>query len=295
MKTKLTLLAVLVFCSFQSRSQLVNGGFENWTNFGTYSDPEHWFSFNYVTSNFGVLTCEEGTPGNPGAKYVKLISKDIPGIGVMAGSITSGEYISSTGQYINGIPFSQRPASFTGSWQYVAGAGDMGAMYVMLTKWNPSLGGQDLVAVTSTDLTGTITTWTNFDLPFSYLNSDTPDSATIYFTASGAGTGGPVDGSYIYLDNLAFTGTATGITTGPIPVVVEVYPNPAKQFVFVDQSNPAKETKYEINSLDGKSVQTGTIYGIKSKIEFNDLKPGVYFVNLINDGVKTVKRIVISE
>ncbi|MBP6532930.1 MAG: T9SS type A sorting domain-containing protein [Bacteroidia bacterium] len=295
MKTKITLVLLLCFCSFQSKAQLLNGGFEDWTNFGTYSDPDHWFSFNYVTSNFGLLTCEEGTPGNPGAKYVKLISKDIPGVGVMAGSITSGEYNSSTGQYISGIPFSQRPASFTGSWQYMAGSmTDMGAMYVLLTKWNSGLGGQDLIGVASTDLVGMEMSWVNFDLPFSYLNSDTPDSATIYFTASGAGTGGPVDGSYIYLDNLAFAGTATGVTTGPVPVIAEVYPNPAKQFVFVDQSNPAKETKYEITSLDGKLVQSGTIYGIKSKIEFNVLKPGAYFVNLINDGKKVVKRIVIN-
>lgn len=295
MKTKITLLLLLSFCSLHSKSQLLNGGFEDWTNQGTYSDPDHWFSYNYVTSSLGVLTCEEGTPGNPGAKYVKLTSRNVPGAGVLPGTLTSGEYDVSTGDYTQGFAFTQRPASFTGSWQYMPSGADMGAMYVLLTKWNTSLLTQDLVGVAEVNLTGTQVTWANFDFPFSYVTTDSPDTATIYFSASGGGPGGAVDGSYLYLDNLAFAGTATGITSGTIPSIVELYPNPAKQFVFVAQSTPSKETKYEITTIDGKLAQTGTISGIRSKIEFNDLKPGAYFVNLINDGEKVTKRIVISE
>ena len=61
MKTKITLLLILSFCSLQSKSQILNGGFEDWTNFGAYSDPDHWYSFNYETANFGVIICEEGS------------------------------------------------------------------------------------------------------------------------------------------------------------------------------------------------------------------------------------------
>lgn len=294
MKTKLTLIILLTFCSLHSKSQILNGGFEDWTNLGTYSDPDHWFSYNYVTSNFGVLTCEEGTPGNPGAKYVKLTSRDVPGIGVLPGTLTSGEYNATSGDYIQGFAFSQRPASFTGSWQYMPAGTDMGAMYVLLTKWNTTSLTQDLVGVAEINLVGMELSWVNFDLPFSYVTTDAPDTATIYFSASGAGPGGAVDGSYLYLDNLAFAGTATGITNGPIPSVVEVYPNPARQFVFVAQSTPAKETKYEITTIDGKLAQTGTISGIKARIDFQNLKSGVYFVNLINDGEKVTKRLVIN-
>ncbi len=294
MKTKITLLLILSFCSLQSKSQILNGGFEDWTNFGAYSDPDHWYSFNYETANFGVIICEEGTPGNPGAKYLKLTSKNIPGVGVIASTIASGEYNSSTGEYIPGIPFTQRPASFTGSWQYMPVGTDMGGMYVLLTKWNPVTETGDLVGVAEANMVGMVMNWANFDFPFSYLSSDTPDSATIYFTASGAGTGNAMDGSYVYVDNLAFAGTATGITDGPIPSIVELFPNPATQYVYVTQTNPSKETKYEITSIDGKLVQSGKINGIKAKIEFKNLKSGAYFVNLINDGVKTTKRIVIN-
>jgi DNA-binding beta-propeller fold protein YncE len=110
---------------------------------------------------------------------------------------------------------------------------------------------------------------------------------------SGAGST-PLDGSYLYVDNLAFAGTSSGISDGPAKSLVEVFPNPASQFVYVAQTNPSKETIFEINSIDGKLVQTGIISGIKSKIELKDLKSGVYFINLINDGVKTTKRLVIN-
>lgn len=296
MKTKLLLLLSLSFITLKSNAQLQNGSFENWTNMGTYSDPDHWFSYNYVTANFGAITCEEGTPGNPGAKYAKLTSKDVPGIGIMPGTLTSGEYDMSTGDYLPGFAFAQRPANFTGSWQYMAmDTTDMGAMYVMLTKWNTSTQAQDLIGVASFEMVGMEMSWVNFSLPFTYVSSDMPDSAMIYFASSGAGTGSPVDGSYLYIDNLAFSGTATGINEGQAPVIAEVFPNPAKQFVYVAQTNPAKETKFEINSIDGKLVQTGFISGIRAKIELNNLKSGIYFVNLINDGVKTTKRLVISE
>lgn len=294
MKTKYYLLLIAFAFALNSNAQLLNGGFEDWTNNGSYSDPDHWFSLNYVSSTFSVLICEEGTPGNPGSKYVKLTSRTVGGLGVISGTLTSGSYDNGTGDYIMGFPFTQRPASLTGSWQYMPGAMDQGTAYVLLTKWNTTTQVQDLIAINSYALPGSQTTWANFDLPLTYISTDFPDSASIYFSSSGASSGSPVDGSYLYVDNLAFAGTASGISNTPAPLTIDLFPNPANQFFYIAKSNYDKETKYEIASIDGKIVQTGVAIGATTKVELKNVASGVYLVHLFNEGAKITRKIIIQ-
>ena len=48
MKTKITLFLIACAFTLNSNAQLLNGGFENWTNNGSYSDPDNWYSLNYL-------------------------------------------------------------------------------------------------------------------------------------------------------------------------------------------------------------------------------------------------------
>lgn len=294
MKTKITLFLIACAFTLNSNAQLLNGGFENWTNNGSYSDPDNWYSLNYLTSQFGTLICEEGTPGNPGSKYVKLTSRMVTGIGVMSGTITSGTFDIISGDYVQGFAFTQRPASLTGSWQYSPGLNDQGFAYVMLTKWNPGTQTADLIAINSTGIPpGSVTSWTNFDLPLGYISNETPDTVIISFSSSGSAST-PVDGSYLYLDNLAFVGSVSGINTISPQLMVELYPNPASEYIYIVKNSNEKETKFEISSVEGKLVQSGILKNAKTKIELNNLSKGVYFVNVFNESSKTTRRLVVN-
>ncbi|MFZ7114727.1 MAG: T9SS type A sorting domain-containing protein [Bacteroidota bacterium] len=294
MKTRITLFLIACAFAVNSNAQILNSSFEDWTNNGLYSDPDHWYSLNYLTAPNGTIICEEGTPGNPGSKYVKLISRMVTGAGVISGTITSGDFDFSTSSYTQGFAYSQRPASLTGVWQYAPGTNDQGFAYVMLTKWNPGTMTADLIAINSTALPpGNVTTWTNFDLPLAYISNDTPDTVIISFSSSGSAIT-PVDGSYLYLDNLAFAGSASGINTLSPPLMVELYPNPASDYFYILKSTPEKETRFEISSVDGKIVQKGILKSAKTKIEVPDLAKGVYFVNVFNEGNKTSRRLVVN-
>lgn len=295
MKTISTLLFTLFLFAFSSYSQIPNAGFEDWTNNGSWSDPDHWYSTNYVSTSFGLTICEEGTPGNPGAKYVKLTSKLATGFGVLPGTMTSGEFNTTTFEYTNGFPYSQRPASLTGAWQYVPVGNDAGYAYVILSKWDAINQVQDYIAFNTFDITVSNPNWVNFDIPLTYISADNPDTATIVFSSSG-GSGGSTgnDGSYLAIDNLAFVGTSSGVIDQSTTDFTEVYPNPTSDFFYILQSNPSIETKYEISTIEGKIVQTGIISGNKAKVTLNGISKGVYFVTLINDERRVTKRVFVQ-
>jgi hypothetical protein len=39
--------------------------------------------------------------------------------------------------------------------------------------------------------------------------------------------------------------------------MVELYPNPASEYIYIVKNSNEKETKFEISSVEGKLVQSG--------------------------------------
>ncbi len=69
--------------------------------------------------------------------------------------------------------------------------------------------------------------WTNFSISFAYKSSNLPDSCIIELRSSGSN---PINNDYLWVDNLAFTGTAAGINSVSSEFAnVALYPNPASQ------------------------------------------------------------------
>lgn len=294
MKNLLLAFSLGILFPYSCLSQLQNGGFENWTNQGTFIEPDHWFSLNYVSFPLGSsLVCEQGSPGNPGSYYAKLTTRDIPGFGPLTSSLTSGEYDNTSGRYTQGFPFSQRPADITGNWQYVPIGGDGGYVAVILSKWNTALASQDIIATTYYMLPGTQVNWTNFSVPLTYISADLPDTAVIIFASSGATGATPIGGSSLSIDNIGFSGTVSEVAeNNSLPVYL--FPNPAHQFINVSGQLVGKETNYNIISLNGKSVQNGTLDSKTNRIEFNNLSKGNYFLLISCKTEHSIKRLVIE-
>jgi hypothetical protein len=280
-KQFLSIIAVTVI-SVSAFAQIPNNGFENWTSMGSYNNPDSWDQLNAMTSSMSVYTCNKGTPGSPGASYLKLVSKNVTGMGVMPGIAATGMINVGNMNVTGGFAFTQRPQSLTGSWQYMIGTADTGFVAVYLTKWNSSMGMRDTVAMAWQKLYGMgAMSWTNFTINLMYMGGGNPDSAQITLSSSGMT---PVAGSYLYADNLAFAGSVAGVKENKFNADVKLFPNPANDKLVISVSN-SKSTKGQVEIFDvtGKKIKSLNEVDFSSSlpIDIADLPKGQYIIKLI--------------
>ncbi|MEI7980893.1 MAG: T9SS type A sorting domain-containing protein [Bacteroidota bacterium] len=239
-------------------AQIPNSGFENWTSIGNYIVPDEWGNLNPVTNPSGLYTCQKGAPGSPGAAYLKLVSRNIPGMGIKPGIAVSGELNTTTFQPVSGFAYNDRPVSLKGKWQYMAGGADQGYIAAYFTKWNPASHTRMSVGQFIYPLPGMVMSWQDFTLPITYFNGLIPDSAMIVFSASGTV---PVSGSYIYIDNLSFYGSTVGFEEQSVSPGLLIYPNPViNDKLMIDLKNRETAADYiEILDLHGKLMSKQTL------------------------------------
>ncbi len=78
-----------------------------------------------------------------------------------------------------------------------------------------------------------------------------------------------------------------------VPEIISVYPNPAKDFIIIENIS---DTKTEIQILDllGNNVYSNTLTGISHEIDIRNLKCGMYFIKMVSDQGTSVKKIMIQ-
>jgi Secretion system C-terminal sorting domain len=122
-----------------------------------------------------------------------------------------------------------------------------------------------------------LSSYTQFTVPFVYVTADTPDTCVIQIQIVGPGTGGqatPQVGSYFLLDDIAFTG-ATNVASrqASVPTVLQLdqnYPNPF---------NPTTTIQFSISKAGIYSLQVFNILGQKvASLLDKEVSPGVYKV-----------------
>ncbi|MFI5221476.1 MAG: T9SS type A sorting domain-containing protein [Bacteroidia bacterium] len=293
MKAKIFTIVTSALISLSAPAQIPNSGFENWTTVGGYSNPDGWDNPNALTSSMSVYTCTKGTPGDPGASYLKLVSKTVTGFGVVPGIAVCGtiDYVSCRPK--SGFASTQRPQTLTGNWQYMYGASasDVGFIAVYLTKWNTTNGNRDTIASAIKNLTGMAMSWAAFTVTLNYVSGATPDSAMIILSASGPT---PSNGSYLYVDNLAFTGTVIGVEEVLPNSNFRIFPNPAAQSELTVVFDKATSCNVEIFSIEGKLVKqiSSSINNNQFTVDIADLNKGYYFIKAITPQGSVTKKLV---
>jgi len=268
MKTLTHLLGLALFCTAAPAfAQVPNAGFENWTDYETYEDPTGWTSLNIVSVTFGdVATCERVSPGFQSANAVRVMTVDVPGFGVLPGLLLSGEPDAAA----DGFPYTQRPGALTGMWKAEVGAGDAAVVGVVLYRWNASAEEREVIGSGEVMVTGTVASWTAFNIPIEYASTASPDTASI-FIASSIDEG--VDGSSITVDALAFSaGTGMGeVFSGPS----SIFPVPAHDQLNVVTPGVAIQ-QLELWSVDGRLVHAERPMADRVAIDVRLLAPGTY-------------------
>ena len=290
--TKKTIITIILSVfSFSIVAQIPNFSFETWNNMGSYENPDQWGTLNNITSPSATFTCEKGTPGNPGSSFIILFTKNIPGFGVVPGMAVTGTIDTSDYSAQGGFPFTQRPLSLTGNWQYMPwGSTDFGFISVYLTKWNTTTNTRDTVSKTVSTLVGMAMTWSPFNILLSYQMGIFPDTAQIVLSASGKIT--PAHGDFLYVDNLSFAGTAAGVeSNGNLANSITVLPNPSNG-VFTIQSEE-KINLIEIYNTLGVNVYKKDAYiSLSTTIDLSTQTKGVYFIKITTKNKTVIKKIV---
>jgi len=279
-------------------AQIPNAGFETWTTVGSYEVPDSWGCMNHTTATYSVYTATKAAPGNPGSAYLKLTSRTT-GTTVTNGIAVSGRLDTITLRPKSGFAFTQRPASLTGKWQHMIYGNSQGAVKVLTTRWNASTNSRDTVAHAEQTLSGMAMSWANFNINLTYKDPvNSPDSCIIVLQASGAN---PANNDYLWVDNLAFTGTApTGV--GEIqdaPVNLSLYPNPANESVQVRFSlREAQPVTIDITDLNGRILHTekkdATAGEIKTTIDVKHFAKGTYLLNISGAAISQTKKFLID-
>lgn len=289
---KLTVLTLLM--ASVAVAQIPNSGFENWTSAGSYANPSEWGTMNNTTSGSGIYTATKGSPGNPGTSFLKLTSRTI-GANVVNGIAVSGIIDSVTMTPKSGFPYSSRPLNLTGKWQHMIYGSSQGSIQIILTRWDSNLKKQVPVGSGNVILSGMAMSWANFSIPISYVDNGNPDTCIIVLKASG---NSPSNNDYLWVDNLAFTGSATGINLREtVSSGITVFPNPATD--VVNFSIPAQHAVVvEIFNNKGQMVNTrqmGMLQGdITHSIDVSELSEGIYLLRITGDKARYTTTLIIQ-
>lgn len=290
-------MIMAMFITASAFAQIPNSGFENWTTVGSYSNPDGWGTMNNTTAIASVYTATKGTPGSPGASYLKLTSKTVSGFGVVNGIAVSGVLDSITMTPKSGFAYNMRPANFTGKWQHMIYGSSQGSIQVTLTRWDSGMGMRMPVASGNVTLSGMAMSWANFTIPLTYVDGNNPDTCIIVMKASGSA---PTNNDYLWVDNLAFSGTVTGIENQESFVTdMSIYPNPSSDKVnFKFNIKTAQQINIEISDINGKLIRTesfGRIQGeTNQNMNISGIAKGTYFVKIKGEKSIETRKLVIE-
>jgi len=228
-------------------SQIPNPGFENWST----GIPADWITNN--TDQFPTIS--QSTISHSGSYSVK-------------GDVASFSGFSFAPVIATSFPFTDRPASFTGFYEFTSVSSDTLIIAVALYNNSNPIGGGYFY--TATD----VNSYSQFTIPIIYLSSGAPDSAGISIMI------GPIlnphAGSVFYVDDLSFPGNATSIynNNSQASLIFDMkqnYPNPF---------NPSTTIEYQIPRSSHVSLVVYDVLGNQVATVVNEIKPaGNYSVN----------------
>lgn len=206
---KLLLISALFITGNIFGQAVPNGGFEAWDS-TAYSQPaSYWYTSNFMSLlqiDIANVTQVSGYSGNA----IHLQTYISGGDTVFAG-ITNTPFSNNIMAGQGGQPYAQQSTGITGYYRYNLPGNDT-AILLILFKKSGSIIGQYLYKIRGT---GSQPTWTSFSYTFTPALATTPDTVTIVSLSSNLITNkGIQNGSWLELDELAFTGPNTTIPDG---------------------------------------------------------------------------------
>lgn len=294
MKYISTVILLLLFILQSLAQQIPNGNFENWTQGSGYADPTGWDTPNSASASIGVVTVmKESSIVQNGSFAVKLQTKSIFGTPI-PGLITLGDFninvltfaVSITG----GVPFTGKPLSLSGYFQYEPVFNDEAFIGAILLKQNGN--NWDTIADGNFTTTSNIVSWTPFTATFNYRSNETPTHLNIIIMSSDRNA--PQPNSTLYIDNLTLNFPAN-VHESDLGLV-RIFQNSSSLSIYANE-NIENIKNVRLLSSDGKTIKSVTFSQPTATAELSTehISNGIYILNIqLTNGLSFSKKVFVS-
>lgn len=294
MNKRLQIILSLLIISVLGKAQIPNNSFEFWTITSGYQTPDNWDNLNPITYSSGIYTCIKGSPGYSGAAYLYLISKAIPGKGIVPGVAVCGEIDTITYKPKSGFSFTERPQSLSYFMQFMPyDPTDSSSVKILLTKWNQAQLKRDTIAYGESYFNSMAHSWFNNSTYLNYFSGSNPDSAIIVISSSSSV---PKEGSYIYIDDLQFNGIVIGIEENRLNSnSVSISPNPTSEFITIKyNAETAFPVEVIIYDCLGAIITKNSFLSQSNVLNISNWSKGIYTVQVKSEKGILNKRLLIN-
>jgi hypothetical protein len=144
--------------------------------------------------------------------------------------------------------------------------------------------------------------WTEFSAVINYdqLFSGTPDSATLFLSLSNNSGTSKKPGNWFLVDDLYLSAWSTSLNSSNNALHAQIYPNPARDQVFINLNSPAAGTlHYQLTDVSGRRASGGTCPVNSSgpqqcRLPLQGLAPGHYLLQFSIQGSYFQERILVQ-
>ncbi len=280
MKKIYTLLFFLAISSVAYPQALPNASFDNWTNAGSYDDPDNWSTLNAATSGFGAITAQKATGADihTGSAAIKLITLFVL-IQNANGIATTGNINVAAQTIDGGIPYTLRPDSLTGWYKCDPQGGDYGFVDFSLLD----AAGTDTVGFAHFQTpTSAVSTYTYFSVPIVYYNANTPALSRCVMSSSAGFTS--VLNSVLIVDDIDLVFNPDGIHEPLFGNAAVSYHVSSNRLTV----NSRQHAALTILDITGKLVFDSKVTEGTSEFMLTGLATGIYAFLLTDDSGKNV-------
>jgi len=293
--------------------QIQNPGFENWENVGTVADePVDWSSMktsdDASVNTLAPLVWSQSNTAHSGSYSVQLINKEVF-FGIVAnGIITNGRVHADIANTANSFIYTDpadeqwhtvltaRPEKFALWAKYTPQGTDTAQIKVLLHKGAGSLPPKpenqaNWIGYAQVNIYGTVSTWTRFEVPFTYFSQENPEY--ILIVASSGASSTPVAGSIALLDDLELVYNSNGIRkiTADKNLIYT-----SGNTIFLDKIPEAirRNARIEILSLNGSKVYSAPVNSLLVEVDKNKYARGLYVVHVYGPGINYTQNIYLN-
>jgi hypothetical protein len=275
-----TVLVLLLICTFSSNAQILNGGFETWAN----GSPADWFPNNIPPLAVSITQTGDAHSGSSAVRgeVVAFMSGFLPPL-IQAGNFASGFLIS------------EKYYTFKGYFKFnPVGADILGINVVMYN-------GSDIIGSGSVERTSSISSYTEINVPVSYIDNRVPNKMIMQVFIAGSGSQDPNIGSVFFADDFQMSTSITGINdqVNELSFILEQnYPNPFNPVTKIKYSIPvSSEVVFTVYNSLGKEIckeisfkEAGS-HNINFRAE--GLSSGVYFYNITAGEFTATRKLIL--